>query len=120
MSSVLEASIAALVTALNTGRPVAVPVIERDRWIDVQAGPTAAPVIALTGWEDEPEPGQNADRVMDQRRARLNFEIYGTAVSPLTASQVIDESVQWIGSKCGPVDANSGGFATAGAIRLTL
>lgn len=116
--TVFEAILSAYVTALNTGRPASVPAIERDRWIDVEAGPTSTPVVALTGWEDEPVPDQNADRNVDWRRARLVFEIYASTTATTTAMATVDAALEWIGSKCGPVD--TGSLATAGAVRLVF
>jgi len=116
--TVFEGILAAYVTALNTGRPASVPVIERDRWIDVEAGPTSTPVVALSGWEDEPESDQNDERVLDLRRAKVIFEIYASTSPTTAASAAIDAAVEWIGSKCGPQD--SGTLAIANAHRLTL
>jgi hypothetical protein len=116
--TVFESILSAYVTALNTARPASVPVIERDRWIDVETGPTSAAVIALTGWEDEPIPDQNPDRPLDFRRARLVFEIYASTTTTVSAVTVVDAALEWIGSKCGPVD--TGSIATAGAVRLTF
>jgi hypothetical protein len=116
--TVFESILSAYVTALNTARPASVPIIERDRWIDVELGPTSAVVVALTGWEDEPAPDQNADRNLDVRRARLVFEIYASTTTLVPAVTAVDAALEWIGSKCGPVD--SGSIATAGAFRLTF
>lgn len=120
MSSVLEASIAALVTALNTGTPAGVPTLERDRWVDVEAGPAALPVAVLSGWEDEPKADQDEDRVLDLRRARLVIELYVTGTGGATPSQVADATLQWIGSKCGGNGAIAPELANAGIIRLQL
>ena len=116
--TVFESILSAYITALNTGRPASVPAIERDRWIDVEAGPTSTPVIALTGWEDEPHADQEADRPLDMRRARLVFEIYASTTTLVSAVTIVDDALAWIGSKCGPID--SGSIATVGAVRLTF
>lgn len=116
--TIFEGVLAAFVTALNTGRPVTVPAIERDRWIDVEAGPASTPAVAVTGWEDEPVPDQNPDRNLDLRRAKVVFEIYASTTPTATAAASIDAALEWIGSKCGPVDA--GALASAGAHRLTF
>lgn len=120
MSTILDGSIGALVTVLNTARPADVVTIERDRWVDVEVGPGASNVITLASFEDEPEPDQRADRTIDQRRARLGIEIYTSPTPSVTAAAAADAAVAWIGSKCGPVDSGSGLLATAGAVRLTL
>lgn len=120
MSTVLESCIGALVTVLNTSRPADVVPIERDRWVDVEVGTGAVNVITLASFEDEPEPDQHADRVVDQRRAKLGVEIYTSPAGAVTAAAAADAAVAWIGSKSGPVDAGSGALATAGLVRLTL
>ena len=117
-ASVLEAALTALVTALNTGRPAGLPVIERDRWVDLEAQ-VAMPVIALSGYEDEPKGNQNEDRLIDFRTVKANFEIYVAATSGVSASQAVDAAAQWISKQCGPVDS-TGALAGTGAIRVVL
>lgn len=117
-ASVLEATLAALVSALNTGRPAGVPVIERDRWVDVEAGPATMPVVALTGWEDEPHSNQNDDRLVDFRTVKVNFEIYAVGGATTTASQAVDEIVQWIATQCGTTEGNA--LVATGAIRAAI
>lgn len=117
-ASICEAVIAALVTALNTSRPVGVPTFERDRWVDVEAGPSTMPVAIVAGYKDEPLPEQDGNRMMDLRRVRVAFELYTIGGGSFTASAAADEIVQWIGTKCG-VEL-SAGLVSAGAHRITL
>lgn len=116
--TVLEACLQALLAALNTGRPALVPVVERDRWIDVETGPTSAAVVALAGFEDEPQPGQQDDRFVDFRTARLMFEIWASKTAGATAVEVLDAATEWLGRQCGPVEAAT--LVAAGATRVTL
>lgn len=120
MSSVCETVLAALVTVLNTSPPLGTPVVERDRWIDVETGPGKTPVVALNSYEDDSLPGQEEDRAVDFRRVKAGFEIYANAVAPTPARAVVDAIVSWVGTKCGPVDAGSGALATAGVTRVQL
>lgn len=120
MSSVCEASLTALVSVLNTGTPVGLPATERDRWIDVEAGPTATPVVALNSYEDDTLPGQEEDRYLDFRRVKAGFEIYASKTATLAAREVVDAIVVWVGSKAGPVDAGSGALASAGIVRVQV
>ncbi len=117
-ASVLEAVLTTLVAALNTNRPAAVPVVERDRWVDLE-GPVAMPVVSLSGWEDEPKGGQSTDRMVDFRVVKANFEIYAAASGVVTASQSVDAAVQWITKQCGPVDT-TGALASTGATFVSL
>lgn len=117
--TVLEASIAALVASLNTGTPAGVPTFERDRWVDVDLDVTV-PTAVLSGWEDAPHEGQDEDRVLDIRRARLVIELYVRGVSGGTPSQAADLAVEWIGTKCGPNGAIEMALAQAGIIRLLM
>ena len=115
-ASVLEQVTAALVTALNTGRPAGVPAIERDRWVDVDTGPEAWPACSLSGYEEEPRPNQNEDRPLDFRRVRLSFEIYAAGSDATTPSQEADVIAVWIARQCGPTGA--GALASAGVVRI--
>ena len=116
--SVLEGVLTALVAVLNTNRPAAVPVVERDRWVDLD-GPTSMPVVALSGWEDEPKGGQSTGRLVDFRVVKANFEVYAVASGSTTASQSVDAAVQWISKQCGPVES-VGALASTGATFVSL
>jgi hypothetical protein len=122
-TSVLEQVLTAMVTTLNTSRPGSVPVIERDRWVDVDDSQASLPVVLLSGYEDEPHANQNQERTVDMRRVMARFEIYtiktATGVSPaMTATQASDAAVQWITKQCGTVEL---GTPLAGvAFRVTL
>lgn len=118
--TVLEACTAALVTALDTGRPALVPAPERDRWVDVEVGPASASVLALAGFEDEPDENRisGVQDFVDFRRVKLLFEIWTSTTSGATAAVAMDTIIEWLGRTCGPVDA--GPLATAGATRLRM
>ncbi len=118
-TSVVESIVATLVDTLNAvGRPSLVPLVERDRWVDIELD--QLPVITLSGWEDDAESNQSSDRVVDRRVLSLHFEIYasglperpsdgvsgGLGESTLPAippSQAADVLWQWLVKQCGVV-----------------
>jgi len=115
--SLREIILSTWVTALNTGAPIGVPALVRDRWFDIDA--PATPALLLAGWEDDPRPSQEPDEPHFQRELKATFELWAKAASPLTASQAVDQMTQWIQKTlCGIPDSGS---ALAGkVIRVRL
>ena len=119
-TTICEQIVSALIDDLNTGRPGGVPLIERDRWVDVESD--TLPVVTLSGWEDDPVEHQDDNVPLDERLLALHFEIYSygtpqtttgslpdglTTVPAVPPSRAVDAMWEWITRRCGVPDSSS-------------
>lgn len=100
MSSVREQVLAAVMTALNTGRPMGVPAAERTRVLALEAA--SLPSIVLVPRRESVEAKGGRFGPLVERRLTIELEHRAAGGSGLAADQAADALLSWpVKALCG-------------------